>query len=100
MREYKRVRRTTKVLTKIMCDICGKEIHKISTNNKRYLPSTVITAKRKFSSDGWCIDNFEFCSVECFLKWAKTARGAFNVYFPYDTLKKLIKADMIEELEE
>ena len=100
MREYKQIRRTTEALTKIMCDTCGKEIHKINCYKELYLPATVITAKREFSSDGWCVDNLEFCSVECFLKWAKTERGAFKVYFPYDTLNKLIQADMVEEEEQ
>lgn len=99
MREYKSVRRTTEVLTKIICDSCGKEIHKITTSNERYLPSTVITAKREYSSDGWAIDNLEFCSAECFLKWAKTEQASFNVHFPYGTLNKLIKADKAKENE-
>lgn len=75
MREYKQIRRTTEVLTKIVCDTCGKEIHKISCNKEPYLPSTVITATREFSSDGWGVDNLEFCSVECFFEMGKDGTG-------------------------
>lgn len=100
MREYKQVRRKTEVLTKILCDTCQKELQEYDIDNDAYLPATAITAKREFSSDGWCVDNLEFCSVECFLKWAKTERGGFKVYFPYDTLNKLIQADMVEEVTE
>lgn len=98
MREYKQIRRTTEVLTKILCDTCQKEIQKLNIYKEAYLPSTVITAKREFSSDSWCVDNLEFCSVECFLKWAKMQRGAFKVYFPYDTLSKLITREEVENV--
>lgn len=89
MREYEDVIKTEQELTKILCDICRKEVHKINTSSRVYLPSTVITAKREFSSGGWLQDNFEFCSIECFLKWAKVQSCGFNVYFPGDRLRKL-----------
>ena len=89
MREYKKVKIETEELTKVLCDTCKKEIHKINTCKEAYLPTTAITAERSYSSDGWLTDYLEFCSVECFLEWAKTETGAFNVYFPCWTLNKI-----------
>ena len=89
MREYVEKRKTTKQLNKILCDTCKKEIHKINTSKEAYLSTTAITAEREFSSEGWLTDYLEFCSVECFLEWAKTETGAFNVHFPYGTLDKI-----------
>lgn len=85
MREYVEKRKTTKQLNKILCDTCKKEIHKINTFKEVYLSTTAITAKK----ETYRTDYLEFCSVECFLEWAKTETGAFNVYFPYGTLNKI-----------
>lgn len=100
MHKYKEVLRKTTVLEKIVCDTCGKEIHKLNIKREPYLPSTIITAKREFSSDGWVKDSLDFCSIECFLSWAKTEQGSFNIHFPRETLNKLTKADMVEEVME
>ena len=88
MREHEDIIKTGQELTKILCDICTIVVHKIY-NTRVYLPSTVITATREFSSGGWLQDDFEFCSIECFLKWAKVQSCGFSVYFPENMLQKL-----------
>ena len=89
MREYKKVKIETEELTKVLCDTCKKEIHKYALNKTAYVPSKVITVKRKYSSGGWAQDILEFCSLECFLEWAKEESDTFEVSFPLGGLKNL-----------
>ena len=76
MREYKKIKIETKELTKVSCDTCKKEIR---------IGSEVITAK------GWDKDELDFCSLECFLEWAKEESGTFDVSFPFDVLNNLAR---------
>ena len=89
MRKYKRVKIETEELTKVLCDTCQKEIHEINTFKEAYVPSGVITVNRKYSSQGWARDIFDFCSLECFLEWAKGEVDTFDVSFPRDVLNNL-----------
>ena len=89
MREYKKIKIETEELMKVLCDTCKKEIHEINTFKEAYVPSGVITVNRKYSSKGWARDIFDFCSLECFLEWAKTETDAFEVYFPRYILNNL-----------
>ena len=89
MREYKKIKIETEELTKVLCDTCKKEIHEINTFKEAYVPSGVITVNRKYSSQGWARDIFDFCSLECFLEWAKGEVAPFDVSFPRDSLDNL-----------
>ncbi len=89
MREYKKIKIETEELTKVLCDTCKKEIHEYALNKTAYVPSKVITVKRKYSSGGWAQDILEFCSLECFLEWAKGEVAPFDVSFPRDVLNNL-----------
>lgn len=82
MREYKKIKIETEELTKVLCDTCKKEIHKCGSG-KAYILPEVITAK------GWGKDELDFCSLECFLEWAKGEVDVFNVSFPRDALNTL-----------
>jgi hypothetical protein len=87
MREYKKIKMETEELTKVLCDTCKKEIHKCVSGGA-YIPPDVITVSRKYSIY-WGQDTFDFCSLECFLEWAKGEVDAFVVYFPRDVLNNL-----------
>jgi hypothetical protein len=94
MREYKKIKIETEELTKVLCDTCKKEIHKcgyrsLAESGEAYIPLKVITVSRKYPSHGWARDIFDFCSLECFLEWAKGEVDVFNVCFPRDTLNTL-----------
>jgi len=89
MREYKKIKMETEELTKVLCDTCKKEIQKYALDKTAYVPSEVITAIRRHYSEGWAPDILDFCSLECFLKWAKEESGTFDVSFPFDGLRKL-----------
>lgn len=82
MREYKKIKIETEELTKVLCDTCKKVIH-IRMCGEAYILPEVITAK------GWGKDELDFCSLECFLEWAKGEVEVFNVSFPHDTLNTL-----------
>ena len=71
MREYKKIKIETEELTKVLCDTCKKEIP---------IGSELITV------ESWGKDGLDFCSFECFLKWAKEESGTFDVSFPLDIL--------------
>ena len=86
MREYKKIKIESVELTKVLCDTCKKEIHKYASDRTVYIPSEVIMVTRKNPSGGWCRDELEFCSLECFLEWAKREVDAFDVSFPFDVL--------------
>ena len=87
MREYKKIKIETEELTKVLCDTCKKEIHKCVSGGA-YIPSEVITVSRKYPTE-WGRNTFDFCSLECFLEWAKTETDAFEVYFPRYILNNL-----------
>ena len=96
MREYEKIkietkekRKTTKQLTKLLCDTCKKEIQKSGSGKRAYIPAAVITASRIYSYQYWSRDIFDFCSLECFLEWAKGEVDVFEVYFPRDALNNL-----------
>lgn len=89
MREYKKIKIETEELTKVLCDTCKKEIHKYASDRTVCIPSEVITVTRKYST-GWGKDErLDFCSLECFLEWAKGESGSFDVSFPFDCLNNL-----------
>lgn len=88
MREYKKIKIETEELTKVLCDTCKKEIHKYASDKTVYIPWEVITATRKYPAE-WSKDEYDFCSLECFLEWAKGEVDVFNVYFPRDALNTL-----------
>jgi hypothetical protein len=90
MREYKKIKIETVELTKVLCDTCKKEIHKYASDKTVYIPSEVITATRKYP-DEWGKDELEFCSLECFIEWAKGESATFDVSFPRDTLNTLAR---------
>jgi len=91
MREYKnkKIQIATDELTKALCDNCKKEIQKYALDKTAYVPSEVITAIRRHYSEGWAPDILDFCSLECFLKWAKEESGTFDISFPFDVLNTL-----------
>lgn len=89
MREYKKVKKGTEV-TKVLCDTCKKEIPMLGSGKRVYVPSAkLITARRKYSYGQWSDDTFDFCSLECFLEWAKGETDVFEVWFPRDVLNNL-----------
>jgi hypothetical protein len=88
MREYKKIKIETEELTKVLCDTCKKEIHKCGSG-QAYIPPEVITVSRKYCIQPWGRDIFDFCSLECFLEWAKGEVDVFNVSFPRDALNTL-----------
>jgi hypothetical protein len=88
MREHKKIKIETEELTKVLCDTCKKEIHKC-VSGKAYIPPEAITVSRNDSFMFWNRNIFDFCSLECFLEWAKGESGSFNVSFPRDTLNNL-----------
>lgn len=83
MSEYKKIKIETEELTKVLCNTCKKEIYKYASSKTAYIPSEVITA------NGWGKDELDFCSLECFLKWAEGEIAPFDVSFPFDGLRKL-----------
>ena len=89
MREYKKIKIESVELTKVLCDTCKKEIHKYASDRTVYIPSEVIMVKRKYSTEGWGKDELDFCSLECFLEWAKGQPAPFDVSFPFDVLNNL-----------
>lgn len=96
MREYKKIKIETEELTKVLCDTCKKEICKcgyrsLAESGEAYIPTEVITVSRNRE---YCIqpfgrDIFDFCSLECFLEWAKGEVDVFNVSFHRDALNTL-----------
>lgn len=88
MREHKKIKIETEELTKVLCDTCKKEIHK-RVAGEAYIPPEVITVSRKYCIQPWGRDVFDFCSLECFLEWAKGEVDVFDVSFPRDALNTL-----------